>query len=183
MERINTGDKQAHGETIPMQDLLRAKPHIMRAGHQGHGGGAGAPTGSQREMLRGGDGQWVLKDEEKLGWGNRMEGKGRNRGPGSEPHCAKACGQEHGQFGDGQVVCVATGWHMKGGREVDQGWEAQRPQWRALRAKVRSRALDECTRNCTRMQFSHLLTPTWVGIRGTFWDDLRSPAEAGQCEP
>ena len=104
MERLNTGDKQVHGETIPTQDLPRAKPHIMRAGHQGHG--AGAPTGSQREMLRGGDGQWVLKDEEKLGWGNQMEGKGRNHGPGSEPHYAKACGQK-------SMASLGTGrWSM-----------------------------------------------------------------------
>lgn len=88
--------------------------------------------------------------------------------------------KKHGQFREGQGVCVATGRHMKWGREVDQGWEAQRPQWRALRAKVSSRALDECTRNCTRMHLSHLLRPTRVGIRGTFWADLRSPAEAGQ---
>ena len=45
----------------------------------------------EKEMLRRGDGRWVLKDAEKLDWGNRMEGEGRDHGPGSKPHCAKAC--------------------------------------------------------------------------------------------
>lgn len=66
----------------------------MCAGHQGHRAGAGAPTESQREMLRRGDGRWVLKDAEKLDWGNRMEGEGRDHGPGSKPHRAKACRQK-----------------------------------------------------------------------------------------
>ena len=82
-------------------------------------------------MLRRGDGQWVLKDEE-LDWGNRMEGKGRNRSPGSEPHCAKACRQKSmASLGTGRW---SGGYRMthKWGRGVDQGWEAQRPHRRGL---------------------------------------------------
>ena len=60
---------------------------------------------------------------------------------------------------------------------------AEAPPWKALRAKVGSRALDGHTRNYVGAA-CHLLRPTWVRIRsrGTFWGDLRSPAEAGQCE-
>ena len=50
---------------------------------------------------------------------------------------------------------------MKWGREVGQGWEAQRPQWRALRAQVRSRALDESALETVQeCSLSHLLRPT-----------------------
>lgn len=45
-------------------------------------GRAGAPTEKRvRERCsRRGDGRWVLKDAEKLDWGNRMEGEGRDHG-------------------------------------------------------------------------------------------------------
>ena len=84
-------ETKTHMERRFLCRICREVRSIMCAGHQGHSAGAGAPTESQKEMLRRGDGRWVLKDAEKLDWGNRMEGEGRDHGPGSKPHCAKAC--------------------------------------------------------------------------------------------
>lgn len=53
-------------------------------------GGAAAPAESQREILRGGDGWWVLKAEKKVAWKIGWEEKGRNGAWGSEPYCTKA---------------------------------------------------------------------------------------------
>lgn len=44
-------------------------------------------------MLRRGDGQWVLKDEEELDWGNRMEGR-VGTSVQAVRHTAKACRQK-----------------------------------------------------------------------------------------
>lgn len=139
------------GVTVLMQDLPRGRrPRVQSAGAWR---GGQLPPLRVRQSFSGevmGDEKEVTDARMRRSSLGNLHGKGRVETvfPVVCLYCAMETG-EPDQCGERQVVRATTGWHF--------GWEgmwlisSRGPTVEALKCKVGSRAMDQGTRNCSRV--------------------------------